>query len=168
MSAVTKTTRSAARAPARDEAGVGRFIERFSGALVEAGMPRMPARVFAALLIDDDGARTSAELAEQLEVSPAAISGAVHYLVQVGLVARGRQPGSRRDVYRLYSDVWYEVFARQDQRYARWIDSMRDGISAVGPQTAAGRRLGETMGFFDYLRTELPGLIERWHEQNAR
>ena len=46
-------------------------------------MQRMPARVFAALLASDDGALTSAELGEQLQVSPAAVSGAVRYLAQV-------------------------------------------------------------------------------------
>ncbi len=129
-------------------------------------MPRMPARVFAALLSDDDGARTSAELADQLQVSPAAISGAVRYLVQVGLVVRDREPGGRRDVYRLYSDVWYEVFAQRDGQIGRWVDSMREGVAAVGASTPSGRRLSETMQFFDYLRAELPRLIDRWHDQH--
>jgi hypothetical protein len=43
-------------------------------------MPRMPARVFAAVLVAEDGRRTAAELADQLGVSPAAISGAVPIL----------------------------------------------------------------------------------------
>ena len=35
-----------------------RFIERFASVLVESGVPRMPARVFAALLADDSGRLT--------------------------------------------------------------------------------------------------------------
>ncbi len=162
---MTKKTRTPAGRRTRDDAAIARFIERFASAMTEAGMPRMPARVFAALLIDDDGARTSAELAEQLQVSPAAISGAVRYLVQVGLVARDREPGGRRDVYRLYSDVWYEIFARRDAQMGRWVDSMREGMAAVGATTPSGKRLSETMHFFDYLRRELPELIDRWHDQ---
>jgi DNA-binding transcriptional regulator GbsR (MarR family) len=165
MCDVTKTTPPPGD-PARDDAAVERFIERFAASLAEAGMTRMPARVFATLLAADEGARTSAELADQLRVSPAAISGAVRYLVQVGLVARDREPGGRRDIYRLYSDVWYEIFARRDQQMTRWVDNMREGVAAVGPGTPAGRRLTETMGFFDYLRTELPLLIDRWHQQS--
>jgi hypothetical protein len=44
--------------------------------LVEAGMARMPARVFAGVLVAEDGRQTAAELAELLQVSPAAISPA--------------------------------------------------------------------------------------------
>ena len=57
----------------------------------------MPARVFAALLATDSGRLTAAELAELLQISPAAVSGAVRYLTQVGMVHREREPGSRRD-----------------------------------------------------------------------
>ena len=57
----------------------------------------MPARVFAALLFCDAGGLTSAELTELRSVSPAAISGAVRYLSQLGFISRDRKPGSRRD-----------------------------------------------------------------------
>ena len=132
-----------------------RFVERFAATLIDSGMPRMPARVFAALLSVDDGS------------CPAAISGAVRYLVQVGMVTRTRQPGGRHDVYRLYSDLWYELLANRDAQLGRWIDSVRDGVAAVGANTPAGERLTETGRFFEYLRIELPLLIERWREQNA-
>ena len=57
---------------ARDEAAVSRFVERFAADLAEAGMQRMAARVFAALLVSDAGALTSAELAEQLRITETA------------------------------------------------------------------------------------------------
>src|SRR5829696_8023053 len=72
----------------RDEEAVARFVERFALTFSEAGVPRMPARVFSALLVSDEGRRTASELAETLKVSPAAVSNAVRYLTQVGLVAR--------------------------------------------------------------------------------
>ena len=87
----------------RDEEAVMRFVERCALTLTEAGIPRMPARVFVALLVSDDGRRTAAELAEMLKVSPAAISNAVRYLQQVRLAVREREPGERRDHYRLYT-----------------------------------------------------------------
>lgn len=37
------------------EAAASRFVERFAAQLVEAGMARMPARVFAALLSSERG-----------------------------------------------------------------------------------------------------------------
>ncbi len=130
-------------------------------------MPRMPARVFAALLAVDDGSSTATELAERLAVSPAGISGAVRYLTQVGLVTRDREPGGRRDVYRLYSDVWHEIFAKRDAQLGRWVDSVREGVDALGANTPAGLRLHETMRFFEYLRIELPLLVDRWRERDT-
>jgi DNA-binding transcriptional regulator GbsR (MarR family) len=142
----------------------GQFVERFASVMTQAGMPRMPARVFARLLAEDEGACTAAELAESLQASPAAISGATRYLTQVRLVAKDRLPGERRDTYRLYNKVWYEVMGSRDEELARWSEVSREGVVAVGPDTAAGQRLDETARFFDFLRTELAGLMERWRQ----
>jgi len=148
----------------RDEEAVRRFIERFALDLAEAGMARMPARVFAALLADDHGRLTAAELAELLQVSPAAISGAVRYLTQLRMVSRGREPGERRDHYQVSSDMWYEVVARRDQLLARWEQDLQDGIKAVGPDTPAGARLEENRRYFEFLRHEAPKVMARWRE----
>ena len=71
---------------------MARFVERFGAMLEEGGVPRMPARVFSALLATDSGRLTAAELAEQLKISPAAVSGAVRYLIQVRLVTASANP----------------------------------------------------------------------------
>ncbi|HEX7994495.1 MAG TPA: MarR family transcriptional regulator, partial [Streptosporangiaceae bacterium] len=99
----------AAGAGQRDPVAVARFIERFASVLVEAGIPRMPARVFSALLATDSGRLTAAELADQLQASPAAVSGGVRYLIGVGMVSREGEPGSRRHHYRVPDHVWDEV-----------------------------------------------------------
>lgn len=146
---------------------VADFIERFGAVLEEAGIPRMPARVFAALLTSDEGAMTAAELAEAVQASPAAISGAVRYLTQVHLLSRRRAPGTRRDLYVLYDGVWYEAMVRRDQLLATWISVMDDGIGALGSHTPASHRLAETRAFFEYLRGELPALLDRWRTERA-
>jgi DNA-binding transcriptional regulator GbsR (MarR family) len=146
---------------------VARFIERFASVLVEGGVPRMPARVFGALMCADSGQMTAAELAEALQVSPAAVSGAVRYLVQTGLIERQREPGSRRDVYRLGDDPWYEGIYRREPLIGRWERALADGVSAVGPDTAAGRRLQESASFFAFLGEELPAMLARWRERST-
>jgi DNA-binding transcriptional regulator GbsR (MarR family) len=138
------------------------FVEQFALLLDEAGMPRMPARVFAAILADDAGRLTARELAERLSVSPAAVSGAVRYLVQAGMVSRGREPGGRLDHYRLHDDLWYETYAHRGEMLRRWEQAMAEGAEALGPDSPAGRRLEETREFFAFLREELPALMERW------
>jgi DNA-binding transcriptional regulator GbsR (MarR family) len=111
----------------RDPEAVSRFVERFAAVLSDAGVPRMPARVFAALLATDSGRLTAAELAEQLRASPAAISGAVRYLIPLNLVSREREPGSRRDHYRVHDDVWYESVAHRERVMALWESRLREG-----------------------------------------
>jgi DNA-binding transcriptional regulator GbsR (MarR family) len=149
----------------RDERAVERFVERFAGVLVEAGMPRMPSRAFIALLASEHGRLTAAELAERLQASPAAISGAVRYLVQVDLVRREREPGSRRDYYVVDEDVWFTMYERRIAAIAKWGTVLAGGLSAVGEATPAAARLNDMIAFFDFLRAETPKVMRRWHEQ---
>ncbi|MFD9910265.1 GbsR/MarR family transcriptional regulator [Streptomyces sp. NPDC059063] len=125
-------------------------------------MPRMPARVFAALLASDSGALTAAELGERLHVSPAAVSGAVRYLTQQFMITREREPGSRRDLFRVHGNQWYEALGNRDNVLQRWEAALREGIGHLGADTPAGRRLGETLAFFEFVQEELAGLMARW------
>ncbi|MFE2752112.1 GbsR/MarR family transcriptional regulator [Actinosynnema sp. NPDC059335] len=146
----------------RDDQAVLRFIERFSSVFTESGLPRMPSRVFVALLCTDSGGMTSAELAELLRVSPAAISGAIRYLSQVNLVTREREIGTRRDLYRLFDDVWYEALFRRDEMFRRWEAPLKEGIGVLGSDTPAGGRIAEMLMFFQFVHSALPDLLARW------
>jgi DNA-binding transcriptional regulator GbsR (MarR family) len=152
---------------ARDELAVARFVEQFALLFSEAGVPRMPARVFALLLVTDSRKRTAGQLAEELKASPAAISGAVRYLDQVGLATKRRDPGERRDHYEVVEDVWYEAYAHREKQLSDWARALDEGAAAVGPHTPAGRRLTESSRFFDFLRTELPALMAKWRAQEG-
>lgn len=151
----------------RDDEAVSKFIERFALMLSEAGVPRMPARVFVGLLASEDGQLTAGELAELLSVSPAAISGAVRYLTQVHLVTREREPGSKRDHYRVEGNSWYVSASDRERLLAHWTDALTEGVAAVGEDTEAGARLRESVEFFDFLRVEIPLVLERWRSRNV-
>ncbi|RJQ53254.1 MAG: MarR family transcriptional regulator [Actinobacteria bacterium] len=153
--------------PGRDEEAISRFIERFASSLGETGFPRMAARVFVALLVSDDGKMTAAEIADRLQVSPAAVSSAVRFLTQVNLVGREREPGSRSDRISVRGDCWYEATLRKDQVMSRWREDVRGGVEAVGQDTPAGERLAETLLFLEFIEEEMPKLLERWRERKA-
>lgn len=146
----------------RDPEAVSKFVESFAAQLVEAGMQRMPARIFAALLSSDDGAMSSAELGEQLQVSPAAVSGAVRYLAQQHMVSREREPGSRRERYRVHSNQWYEALTNREAVVKRWEGALREGVVSLGADTPAGRRMAETLAFFEFVDGEIAAMMERW------
>ncbi|WP_219670142.1 GbsR/MarR family transcriptional regulator [Streptomyces bambusae] len=141
---------------------VSAFVERFAADLVAAGVPRMPARVFACLLAEDAGALSAAELSRRLQVSPAAVSGAVRYLAQVHMVSRERAPGERREIYRVHADVWYEAVTSRDQMLNRWSATLKQGVEALGAGTPAGLRVEETADFFSFVKLELDSLMDRW------
>lgn len=143
------------------------YIERFASVIADSGVPRMPARVFAALITRDDGRLTSQELSELLDISPAAVSGAIAYLSQVNLVTRERQPGTRRDRYRVLDEVWQDALLKRDTVLARWEASLAEGVDVVGADTPAGRRLAESAQMFQFLRGEVGEMLERWQVRRA-
>ena len=152
---------------ARNEQAVRQFIERFAAVLAQAGVPLMPARVFVALLTADAPRLTADDIAGVLQVSPAAVSGAVRYLLPIGLVTRETQPGSRRYWYRTPRNVWVEVSRLQDQVMARWSQIMRDGLDLIGPDSLAAPRIQDSILYFDFLEKELPMVWSRWEEYRA-
>jgi len=154
--------------PLADEAGPGdplfAYIERFAAVLVAAGFPPMPARVFVALLVTDSGRLSAAELAAMLRISPAAVSGAVRYLIQVGLAHKERVPGSRRDYYRMPGNMWDDLLRMRDQVMSRWTALVREGIDLVGADTPAGTRMAEQAAFLEFATKELSQILSRWQE----
>jgi DNA-binding transcriptional regulator GbsR (MarR family) len=154
-----------AKTPEADEEAVLRFVEQFALVLVEAGIPRMPARVFAYVLATDVDRHTAAELAAGLRVSPAAISGAVRYLVQVGLLGKEREPGSRSDHYRVYDqDIWSAIMRQQDPVLKRTEEVLARGLELLDETRPGGRRVRETLEFYRFIRSDLTALLDRWSE----
>jgi predicted transcriptional regulator len=149
--------------PVADPVAVAaRFVERMGGALTEAGLPRLPSRVFAALVVDDDGRMTAAELAATLQVSPAAVSGAVNFLGQIGFLHREREPGSRKDVYVVDDDAWLGAMMRRDQTYSPMMTALATALEGLGSGAPAAHRLWLMREFLVFVDDEMDGLAERW------
>ena len=148
--------------PDEAPANLPEYIEKFAAVLVMAGFPPMPARVFVALLVTDSGRLTAAELADLLQISPAAVSGAVRYLGGLGLVHKERVPGSRREYYRMPGDIWHQVLLLRNQALTRWSTLLKEGIDLVGADSPAGRRMAGHAGFIEFLTAEMPAVMARW------
>lgn len=144
---------------------VSAFIERLAALLADAGVPRLPARVFAALLVSDSGRMTAAELAETLQASAGGISGAVRYLVRVRIIRSEREPGTRRHVY-VADGSWYESTVSANPFLAGGEATIRDGIALLG-DSPASERLGETLELIEFLKVESEAMMRRWHERKA-
>ena len=153
------------RTPARDEAEVRRFVENMAMFLADWGFPRMAARVLMVLMAADEERLTAGELAERLEVSAAAISGAVRYLQQLGLVVRTPVAGSRSDAYEVPENSWYASAIVKGGLYRRLADLSDQGVKAVGDQGAGLHRVTEMRDFFLFLDREVGRLLEQWNAE---
>lgn len=142
-------------------------VEHLGAALADAGISRLPARVFAALLTTESGRMTSAELAALLAVSPAAVSGAVAYLTQVRMIRRERERGSRRDVYVVMDDAWHDVLMQKDQIYAPILLGLAQARGAVGAGSRAGERLQLSVEFIEFIQREMDDIAVRWEAYKA-
>ena len=135
-------------------------VERVGAALTAAGLARLPARVFAALLVDDDGRMTAAELVEELAISPAAVSGAVRVLEQLGWTRRERERGTRRDLYVVDDDAWRNALLQGDRTY----EAIEAAFTAAARSAAPGARarLDLSREFLVFVREELASMAARW------
>ncbi|TAM70583.1 MAG: MarR family transcriptional regulator [Microbacteriaceae bacterium] len=154
---------------ARDEQALNEFAERSASLLAGAGFPRMPARVLMMLMISENGGFTARELADRLEASAAAISGAVRYLHTLAMVRRVSQAGSRRDRYELPQHSWYTKTLTQSRYYEAFSAIVPTGIAAAGaPDDPTALRLQEMAAFYRFLQRRLPELMVEWQAEQRR
>ncbi|MBN2204799.1 MAG: MarR family transcriptional regulator [Thermoleophilia bacterium] len=144
------------------------LAEEFGLLHEELGGTRMSGRVSAWLLLCDPPVQSLTEIAEALGVSKAAVSVATRSLLQAGLVERVSLPGRRGDSYRAVAGQMDAVLHLDriealDKLVHRCLE-----LAADKDQTASNvQLLHELSEFLDFLKTEIPGLLERWQATRA-
>lgn len=152
-----------------DEEQLTRAVERFGQTLEGAGMPRMASRVFAYVLAEDRDSYTARDLAAGLQVSPAAISGAVGYLVGSRLLMRERAPGGRGDLFRVTDgDVWATIMNARVPMIAHFVTAVDESIAILDDDGPGASRLKETRDFFAFLQQDMAALTDRWHAHRRK
>lgn len=150
----TQTTPRGPQAPpqphGRDPEAVRAYEEKLTTVLMEAGTPKMMARVLTCLYTTDAGSLTAAELVQRLQVSPASISKAVAFLEGQGLVRRERAEG-RRERYVVDDDVWYQAMIASARANAQIIATAQQGVGVLGADTPAAGRLENIARFLDFV-----------------
>jgi DNA-binding transcriptional regulator GbsR (MarR family) len=141
--------------------------EQLALVLTNHGLQRMTARVLATLLFTEQPTITAGELADRLQASAGAISGAVKMLTSVGLVERAPAPGSRRDHYRLRDDAWAVLYTNQNEVIGAIQTAAEAGIEATEEDSLARQRLTQMRDFYAFVLDEIPTVLNRWREQSA-
>ncbi|MEU5305049.1 helix-turn-helix domain-containing protein [Streptomyces noursei] len=148
----------------RDREVVRDFEEQFTALLVHTGLPKMAARVLGCLYAADTGSRTAAELVQRLQVSPASISLAMHYLEEQELIRRERDPGKRHERYVIDDDVWFRAMLASANANALLAEAAHQGARTLGATTPAGRRLADMGRFLTHVGQDLVTSAEHWRE----
>lgn len=127
------------------------------------GLPRMTGRVFALLLVCDPPEQTAAQLAEALQASKGAISGATRMLARARLVDRLRVRGERADRFRMRPEAWDDQVRDQGANEAR--ELVAQGLEALAGEPASRRaRLEDLDAFYAWWQSRMPALFEEWQQ----
>ena len=147
---------------------LARAVERLGQTLESMGLPRMAARVFAYVLAEDRSTHTAADLAAGLEISPAAVSGAVRYLTQTHLLARERNPRGRGHLFRVRDgDVWGTIQSARLPVLDRIIEDVETALDLLPAGSAGRSRVEETRDYLRFVREDSRRLEERWRRWRA-
>jgi IS30 family transposase len=161
--ATPRGAQAAAQAHGRDAEAVREYEEVFTTVLMQAGTPKMMARVLSCLYTTDSGGLTASELVHRLQVSPATISKAIAWLESQDLVRRERDQ-HRRDRYAVDDDLWYQSMIASARSTAQLVDTARQGVAVLGPGTPAAARLENVARFLDYVTESLIRAAEQARE----
>ncbi|MFF3320484.1 helix-turn-helix domain-containing protein [Streptomyces sp. NPDC003035] len=161
--AAPRGTQASPQPHGRDPEAVRAYEELFTAVMTASGMPRMMARVLSCITLTDTGSMTAAELARHLQVSPASVSKAIAYLDSQGMIRRERDE-RRRERYTVDDDIWYRSMIASARSTAQLVETAREGISILGPDTPAAIRLENIARFLDFVSESISRAAEQARE----
>ncbi|MGI5340685.1 MarR family transcriptional regulator [Streptomyces sp. CA-181903] len=161
--AASRAAEAPPQAHGRDAEAVSAYEELLTTVLMQSGMPRMTARVLAALTLTDEGSLTASDLVRRLRVSAASVSKAVGFLESQGLVRRERDE-RRRERYVVDDDVWYQSMMASARSTAQLVETAREGVGVLGSGTPAGNRMENIARFLDFVSESIARAAEQARE----
>ncbi|MDT0318215.1 GbsR/MarR family transcriptional regulator [Streptomyces millisiae] len=158
--AVPRGPQAPSGADGRDAEAVREYEESFATLFMQQGLPKMTARVLAALYVTDAGSLTASELAQRLQVSPASVSKAITFLEGLDLIRRERDE-RRRERYVVDNELWYQSTLIAARSQAQLAEVARQGVAILGPDTPAAVRLENIARFVDFIGESITRAAEQ-------
>lgn len=139
------------------------FVDRFGLFMEMAGSSRTAGRLFGWLLICRQPDQSLTELADQLEVSKAAVSNVIRQMQQAGFVERVPDPDSRQHRYQLREEGWLQIAQSRVSFLSTGKELSRDGLKVIGDDPERAGRLTEFATFLEFMEQEYgDALVRRW------
>jgi DNA-binding transcriptional regulator GbsR (MarR family) len=144
------------------------FIEDVGQYMSGLGVPRMAGRMWALLLLRDPEPQTGQEIAERLQASRGAVSGAARVLTSNGLVRRSRRPGDRREFYAVPSDSVQVMMGSYEPRVRALRQLAEEGLELVSDRPPpAGTGLRTMRDLCRVFEAEWPSILERFTQERT-
>ncbi len=145
-----------------------RFTDRLAVLFENDGQPPIAGRIFALLLLSDD-ALSLDDLAGTLGVSKASASTNARLLAQLGVVEQVRRQGSRRDYYRMATDLFERSMAQRLARWRSFTEVIGEGRRTLPLASVEVRhRLEQYESGFSYMADAIGRAMVQWRGVPSR
>lgn len=145
-----------------------RLVEELGVLYEQGGMQPAAGRILALLVVSDQVELTFEEICETLNISKSAVSNTLNFLINTDRVEYITQPGERKRYFRIKMKSMKDGITKA----LTGINAINVVLKKVLEQRPHGTRefnenLEELTGFLDFLKEELPLLIEKWERRHS-
>jgi DNA-binding transcriptional regulator GbsR (MarR family) len=127
------------------------------------------ARVMGLLLVSDKPELTFDEISETLNISKSATSNALNMLLNTGHLEYTTFSGDRKRYFRIKSSNWREMFNRKMEDLSGLNDLLKRVLEVRNRDSQVyDQKLQSFISFLDYLKQQLPSLIEQWEKEQSQ
>jgi hypothetical protein len=143
------------------------FAEDWGMVFELLSLPRMAGRVWAVLAMSEEAFLSADDLEERLEASAGSVNSALQFLLRQRVVERVRVPGQRRHYFGLRPGSVEILLGRRLAVLGELRDLAARGMREFADRPAAQTRFREVYEYYDWVSTELMGLMDRFRRGPA-
>ncbi len=152
-----------------NDPGLELLIEEFAVRMELFGLPKLAAKLHAAMILAEPPEKSTADLMRLTGGSKGAISQMLRLLDHFGMVERCAAPGKRGHRYRLPKNFMLEMF----QQKMNAVLGMRDFLHSFkedleNTNEYARQNIEEMMLFHQFFYDEVIKAFDRWKEQRQK
>jgi DNA-binding transcriptional regulator GbsR (MarR family) len=124
------------------------------------------ARVVGLLLVSDKPELTFDEISESLNISKSATSNALNMLLNTGHIEYTTFSGDRKRYFKIKSSNWRDLFNKKMDDLSGLNDLLKRVLEVRKRESPEyDVKLKSFISFLDYLKQQLPSLIEQWENK---
>lgn len=143
------------------------FVDAFSQKIEELGHPRIFGQILGWLLICDPPHQSFPDLMDALEISKASVSNTTRQMLDFGLIEKIQIEGERQSYFRIKEESLIDFVENQMKLTLDLQEITGKGLKLTGHETETGiTRLQRVHRFYTFMGRELPGLIDKYKEEN--